>query len=122
MTRTTDKSDRITGADKDLARAIVLALVNDGNAQTQVEYLRRRQAIRAKKGEYDPRLAARSWRYTVERYLPTYRKYDGDVGQVDVPTRNLAGRLLEQDQREYVYAAAGVAEPAFPEADAELEG
>ena len=49
-----------------------------------------------------------------------YKREQGDIGRVSVATRNLAGRLLEQNQREYVHQEAGVTEPTFALADAQI--
>ncbi len=113
-------ANRITGADVHLADDIVLNLTNDEPAYRHVLYLRTSLARKVKRGIYDPVLAGRAWRYMVENYLTTYKRESGVTGRIDVPTRNLAGRLLEQNQREHVYSEAGITEPLFPVADAEI--
>lgn len=115
--------DRITGADVDLADGIVLSIVNNGGESerwiNQLATVRRNLIKKAKAGKYDAVLAGRLWRYTVEFYLPTYKREEGDTGRVDVPTRNLAGRFLEENQRQQVFQDAGITEPTFT-TDAEL--
>lgn len=116
--------NRITGADVHVADSLVLAIVNDGQ-QGEMWINRRehnrRNAIKRllRGGGYDPLLAAKMWRYLADEYLPTFKREEADVGRVDVPTRNLAGRFLEENQREQVFSDAGMPVPKFP-SDEEL--
>jgi hypothetical protein len=111
-------SDKLDGADVHMANELVLCLVNDEPTYNQVLYVRGSLAKKVTRWTYDPVLAGRAWRYTVEGYILRYKREQGDVGRISVATRNLAGRLLEQNQREDVYAAAGLPEQLFTQADA----
>lgn len=115
--------NRITGADVHMADSLVMAIVNDGGSNERwinhLAFLRRNLVKKAQKGVYDAVLTGRLWRYAIEEYLPTFQRDEGPVGRVDVPTRNLAGRFLEENQRERVFSDAGIPEPSFP-SDAEL--
>lgn len=114
-------SDKINGADWHMVNDLVLCLVNDGGAGERwikrLAYTTGSLAKKAKRGTYDPVLAGRAWRYIVEAYIPTYL---GSKARVSVATRNAAGRVLEQHQREAVYVAAGLPELVYPVQDGEL--
>ena len=112
--------DRIEGADAHLANDLALCITNDGKWTARVVYLHGAMAKNVKRGVYDPVLTGRAWRYLVENYLPTYKREQGFTGRVDVATRNLAGRCLEEWEREDTYNLAGVPDPGFPDSDAQL--
>lgn len=117
------------GADAHYANDIVLCLINDGGHGERwirrLAYTSASLARKAKRGTYDPALAARAWRYIVDDYAR--QEYTGASARVSVVTRTLAALLLEQHQREEVYRLAERPEPAFVEHDAavtaaEMEG
>lgn len=107
------------GADAHYANDIVLCLINDGGHGERwirrLAYTSASLARKAKRGTYDPALAAKAWRYIVDDYAK--QEYTPGAS-VSVATRTLAALLLEQHQREEVYRLAEMPEPSYPEHDA----